>query len=857
MSDRNATTRKPDILLVDDHQSNLTILKTLLETNGYHIRMAISGEDAFSKIQDYHPDLILLDIMMPDMDGYEVCQYLKSNHETAYIPVIFLSALSKAQDKVMAFEVGGVDYISKPFQLAEVLARVQMQMRLLQQKREIDQLRELDQSRIDQLEREIERRKILERESRKLQRAVESSGNSIVITDAQGAIEYVNPKFVDVSGYAFEEVLGKKPSILKSGYTSDSEYAELWQTVKSGREWRGSFHNRKKNGDLFWETATISPIFNENNEITHFVSVKEDVTSRKEAEQELYDINQRLLVLNRLISSSTVNLTVPEVLEIACKETAYVYNAEQAIAFLFDDDHTIATVTINYPINAQQPNDVQQVTISDDDVYNYLDRYRIPLPISDPYIEPSLEKFKSIIQFKESTSALVVPIQVKGQLVGMFFILTREKHDFSHKDIVLSAEIAQACAQSLENSLLLKQIAEQNQRLEDLVAERTDQLLRLNERMATVLASVQDGIIVFYDDGTISMTNVGFENQYGYLPDELFGQHFTELATPDYQKALTKAFEQAISLEKPASVDFIAQRKDGGVFDASITFSLVNDDNGNVVASCHDISHLKEMERIKNNFVSMVTHELRTPIAAVTLISGSLQRHFAKMNDELRIRKIDQLHTQAQLMADLVESVLDLSRLEARSFKPKRMNDVEMSVVLHQIVDELTNSIQNKSQQVILEVQEPLLPVQGDAVDFGRIWRNLLSNAHKYTEDNGTLTLRLNQMRIDTAKEIHWYNKQVLSISENIWTDLTPGAYLVGQVEDNGHGISDEDMSKLFERFQRGWAGQSTIMGTGLGLSLVQDLIHMYQGDIFVESVLGEGSTFTFWLPIITEEVVS
>jgi PAS domain S-box-containing protein len=121
---------------------------------------------------------------------------------------------------------------------------------------------------------------------RKLSLAVEQSPASVVITDPEGTIEYVNRKFVDVTGYSTEEVIGKNPRLLKSGETPTHCYVEMWNTITSGREWRGEFHNRKKNGDLFWESATITPIKDQSGNTTHFVAIKEDITERKRTEQE-------------------------------------------------------------------------------------------------------------------------------------------------------------------------------------------------------------------------------------------------------------------------------------------------------------------------------------------------------------------------------------------------------------------------------------------------------------------------------------------------------------------------------------------------------------------------------------------
>ena len=134
--------------------------------------------------------------------------------------------------------------------------------------------------------RDITERKQMEEKLRQLSMAVEQSPASIVITNPAGDIEYVNPKFVGLTGYTLAEALGKNPRILKSGEKGPEAYRELWRTITAGKEWRGEFHNKKKNGELYWESASISPIRDSAGCITHFLSVKEDITARKQTEAE-------------------------------------------------------------------------------------------------------------------------------------------------------------------------------------------------------------------------------------------------------------------------------------------------------------------------------------------------------------------------------------------------------------------------------------------------------------------------------------------------------------------------------------------------------------------------------------------
>ena len=150
--------------------------------------------------------------------------------------------------------------------------------------------------------RDITERKAAEEELRKLSRAVEHSLASVVITDRNGTIQYVNDKFCQLSGYTREEARGQNPRILKSGKTPTRVYQEMWRALTSVGQWRGELLNRKKNGELFWEHASISALKKANGQITHYVAVKEDITERKRAEEALVESHQRLAQTTALAS---------------------------------------------------------------------------------------------------------------------------------------------------------------------------------------------------------------------------------------------------------------------------------------------------------------------------------------------------------------------------------------------------------------------------------------------------------------------------------------------------------------------------------------------------------------------------
>jgi len=202
---------KGDVLIIDDTPENLTLLAEMLKHEGYKVRSATKGSTALRGAQVAPPDVILLDVNMPEMTGYEVCQQLKASDRTRDIPVIFISALGDVLDKVKAFQVGGVDYITKPFQLEEVQARITTHLTLcrLQQQLQAQNL---------QLQAEIRERQQAEDKFAKVFR---TSPHPIAITTRnEGRFVDVNPAFLQLTGYTQTDVIGHTLSDLQLGMTS-------------------------------------------------------------------------------------------------------------------------------------------------------------------------------------------------------------------------------------------------------------------------------------------------------------------------------------------------------------------------------------------------------------------------------------------------------------------------------------------------------------------------------------------------------------------------------------------------------------------------------------------------------------
>ena len=420
------------ILIIDDEPMICSALKMLLEDARYDVITAENGRQGIELYKTENPDLVISDINMPEMNGFQVCEYIHNDNPD--LPVIVLSGLGAVEDAMKAIKLGAWDFVTKPikdfsvfehsinkiFEKAQLLKDNKKYKEFLEQTVEkqsteliiekdfrkiseakfknlfenvndvvfillndviVDSNKKADEffkkynkgilgtffweyfpekqlddtptqeydkyfryalkgksqtfelitkeiegkqyffevsiSRLEQntetyllaILRDITEKKAIEEKLKILSLTIEQSPAMVMITDIDGNIEYVNPTFTKITGFTFEETIGQKPSILKSNKMSEIIYSELWQTILSGKTWKGELNNKKKNGELYWEHLYISPIKNELGKIIHLVAVKEDITLLKKYEEELlkqanYDnltgLPNRILAMDRL-----------------------------------------------------------------------------------------------------------------------------------------------------------------------------------------------------------------------------------------------------------------------------------------------------------------------------------------------------------------------------------------------------------------------------------------------------------------------------------------------------------------------------------------------------------------------------
>ena len=251
------------ILYVEDEAGTRDQITRLLAGQGYDTLYAANGKEGLELFQTHHPDIVITDIMMPFMNGLDMAREIRAQDNTTQI--IVTTAFNDTDYLLAAIEIGINQFVTKPISLQKLFDSVNRCADIVRMHLKL-------QAQYDHI--------------RMLSNALELSPSIVVITDSQGAIEYVNRKFCTLTGFSPEEAIGQTPRLISSGETPQEVYSSLWSTIRSGKEWSGILKNRKKNGELFWEYTSISPLTTPDGVPFKFIKTGEDITLRKQLEEE-------------------------------------------------------------------------------------------------------------------------------------------------------------------------------------------------------------------------------------------------------------------------------------------------------------------------------------------------------------------------------------------------------------------------------------------------------------------------------------------------------------------------------------------------------------------------------------------
>lgn len=269
-----------EIMVVDDTPANLEVISETLSSAGYRVAAAISGERALKRLQTHPPALILLDIQMPVMDGFEVCRQIKANAATVNIPIIFITARSDTQSILRGFEIGAVDYISKPFQEAELLARVKTHLQLCH----VSQLYDVEHEKAEQLQQ-------LNQQLSLTQFSVDHSVDGILWFNLDASIAYANGAICELLDYSLEELLQLSSADLKAD-CHEAEWNDFQQKAREQKHLRFEAQLLTKDGQGLPVEIALNHLQFSNRE--YYVMHCRDIRDRKAAEAKLHQLNTEL-----------------------------------------------------------------------------------------------------------------------------------------------------------------------------------------------------------------------------------------------------------------------------------------------------------------------------------------------------------------------------------------------------------------------------------------------------------------------------------------------------------------------------------------------------------------------------------
>ncbi len=487
------------ILVVDDQEENRYMLQVLLRSRGHDVVLAEDGARALTAAHQDPPGLVISDILMPGMDGFALCRAWMKDDLLREIPFIFYTATyTGLKDEEFALSLGAARFIVKPMEVEPFMAIIEDVLRdwvggqlakpgappvdeevylktynaALVRKLE-DKVQQLEATQIA-LEADIAARIQAEEALRLHSAAIASAADAIVITDRSGEIQWVNPAFTGLTGYSASEVIGRNPRLLKSGVHEYDFYRCLWETILAGETWRGEMVNRHKDGSLYTEQTSITPVRDAAGAITHFVSIHQDITERKRTEQAEREQRALAEALRDTAAALASTLSPDEVLDRILIEVGRVVPHDAAHIILIEDGLTKIVRSRGYVEPGWAP-PTQEAEVPVDDVANLraILQSGHALAIPDTSVFPGWEDWPQMYGVRSNASA---PIRVKEQVIGFLGLNSATPGFFTQGHAERLQAFADEAAVAIENSRLYDAIRRHASELEEKVASRTAEL---------------------------------------------------------------------------------------------------------------------------------------------------------------------------------------------------------------------------------------------------------------------------------------------------------------------------------------------------------------------------------------------
>ena len=779
MTEQTVTTNFPHarILVVDDHPNTaLTLSRAISQLGpGLEVISATNGKTALERVKDGAVDLLITDMMMPEMNGLELIENLKAHPGGRPTYTILITA----------YDVPGLRESARRLRVDETIIKPVRPERVCQIVSQA--LENMGNSNQPQQETEAQLPfKILVADDvpdnvALLSRYLQSEGYSfIAASDGLEALEKIRSEMPDLilldvnmpkmDGFEVLQQIRTDPAI-------EHIPVIILTAARIG-------HTDVQAGLNLGADDYVTKPF-DRRELLARIRTKLRV---KAVEDVIRQRNKELSVLPEIGRELSAILDINELTDVVLRRAVEALGAMIGHIIILNRKSPLhkeyrldTTAASNYdsqlpPLNEflEQIRDTRQGLTLDD--ANNDPRWQV-LP-NDP-----------------TRSVIMIPMFGRFDLIGLLILTHEQTGYFTLEHQLLFQAIASQAAIAVENAQLY------------------EILLHEQKRSAAVLQGAADAILMFDADGCLSLLNPAAER--------LFTDYEAKIGLPLVRgcgyDGLIEHLEETFTSGISRTEEIIWP--DERVFTALFTPI----EEGGCVVLLHDISHFKILERVKNEFISTASHDLRNPITTISGFAQLLSQ--AGPLNEQQEDFAQRIQSAAGHMRELVQNLLDLAKMDMGM--ELRQESVDVNALMTEIVDEFHPQAEAKEQSLRLKKAKGQPKVQGDALQLQQALRNLVGNAIKYTPAGGSVDL---SVKTDEAKASIY-------------------------VKDTGHGIPADDLPFIFDRFYRVRnEAVKDIEGNGLGLAIVKSIIEKHGGQISVESEPGKGSCFTFDLPLVPIE---
>jgi PAS domain S-box-containing protein len=777
--------------MVDDREENLLALRAVLEPLGYGLVSVTSGTDALKELLLRDFACILLDVQMPDLDGFELASLIKRRKRSQHIPILFVTALSKEDRHVYrGYSVGAVDYIFKPIDPDILRSKVSVFVELWAKNRQLQQQADLlHEQELAELERASEAR---------YRQLADAMPQIVWTSGVDGAATYFNRRWFEYTGLTHEDAGPHSWHLVVHPDDLPGAVAKREQTLLTGEPYEVEYRFRAADGTYRWHLGRAVPMRDAAGRIEFWIGTATDIHDRKIIE------DQRTFIVaagDALAQSLDYRVTLTQVAELAVDNVAdwcavHVLEADGSLSEVAVAHHDPARLTFarelqeRYPPKPDQPTGAAAVIRTGEPEL-------VPV-ITEEMLESAAvdELHRELLQQLGLRSYMCVPLRSHDRVLGAITLISSESgRRYGEGDLLTAEELARRATMAIENARLFRQAEERGQ-------------------AARVLARIGDGVFLLDRSGRIRLWNAAAERITGIAETDVLGRE-AATAIPGWESLETRI--PVAHAGDPARPESLPLELDDNELWLSV--SAVGYEEGTVYAF-RDLTEERALETMRQDLVATVSHELRTPLAAIYGAALTLRREDVELEDELRNKLLEVVVEEASRLSEIVNDLLLASQLDSGKL---RINIEQCDPLeIAQLEIETARVHAPATVELVLRSPQSLPHVAADAGQLRQVISNLIDNAIKYSPAGGKVTIALEER----------------------------GHHVQFAISDSGLGIPAPEQQRIFEKFYRLDPGMTHgIGGTGLGLYICRELVRRVNGRIWVESERGKGSTFFVEVP--------